>query len=383
MPQVKGPFDNALQPASADKEVQQSQPQPKEKNRLDDRMQEPALPIGQGENAMYVGIDLGTSQTSISASNGQRHTVRSWVGYPKDIIARKRLGTKTLIGQDALDNRLALDMIKPLKKGVIDTADPRCVHGVKEILGYVFSLSGVKIKQPIYAVIGVPARASMDNQKAILRSVKPFVTSAMVASEPFAVAYGLNCLSESLIIDIGAGTVDLCRMHGTMPEDGDQITLIGGGETIDERLEKAILERYKNVQLTQHMVRELKEKYGFVSDPHQRCVVTLTENGRPGQYDIADALKSACTSIVPSIVQAIHRLIGSFDPEFQAKLRHNVILAGGGSRLIGLPLLLENGLEELGGGKVVAVDEPTYAGSNGALKMAMEMPARYWKALVS
>ncbi len=383
MPQVKGPFDNALQPTSANKEAQQSQPQPKEMNRLDNRMQEPALPIGQGENAMYVGIDLGTSQTSISASNGQRHTVRSWVGYPKDIIARKRLGTKTLIGQDALDNRLALDMIKPLKKGVIDTADPRCVHGVKEILGYVFSLAGVKLKQPIYAVIGVPARASTENQKAILRSVKPFVTSAMVASEPFSVAYGLNCLSESLIIDIGAGTVDLCRMHGTMPEDGDQITLIGGGDTIDERLEKAILQQHKNVQLTQHMVRELKEKYGFVSDPHQRCVVTLTENGRPGQYDIADALKSACTSIVPSIIQAIHRLIGSFDPEFQAKLRHNVILAGGGSRLIGLPLLLENGLEELGGGKVVAVDEPTYAGSNGALKMAMEMPARYWKALVS
>ncbi len=131
------------------------------------------------------------------------------------------------------------------------------------------------------------------------------------------------------------------------------------------------------------MVREIKEKYGFVSDPHRHCVVTLTENGRPAEYDITEALQTACTSIVPPIVEAVHQLIGSFDPDFQAKLRNNVILAGGGSRLIGLPLLLEKGLEELGGGKVIAVDEPTYAGSNGALKMAMEMPARYWKALVT
>ena len=383
MPDAKGPFDNALQPVRAAGSNTQTQTQPQPEDRLTNRMHEPALPIGQGEDALHVGIDLGTSRTSISVSNGQRHTVRSWVGYPKDIIARKRVGTKTLIGQAALDNRLALDMIKPLKEGVIDTSDPRCMHAVKEIIGYALSLGGTKLKQPLYAVIGVPARASLDNQKAILRSVKPFVTSAMVASEPFAVAYGLNVLTEALIIDIGAGTIDLCRMHGTMPDETDQITLTTGGDAVDRRLQEEILRRHENVQLTPNMVRELKEKFGFVTDPHQRCVVTLTENGRPGEFDITEALKTACTSIVPPMVEAIHRLIGSFDPEFQATLRNNVILAGGGSRLIGLPLLLEEGLDELGGGKVVAVDEPTYAGANGAMKMALEMPARYWKALVT
>jgi rod shape-determining protein MreB len=129
------------------------------------------------------------------------------------------------------------------------------------------------------------------------------------------------------------------------------------------------------------MVRQMKEKYGFVADPHQKCEVTLTEEGRPKKFDITDALRAACQSIVPEIIDAIYRLIGSFDPEFQAKLRSNVILAGGGSRLSGLPLLLENALTGLGGGTVMAVEEPMYAGSNGGLKMAMEMPARYWKAL--
>ena len=30
---------------------------------------------------------------------------------------------------------------------------------------------------------------------------------------------------DDSVIDIGAGTTDLCRMHGTMPEDADQSTI--------------------------------------------------------------------------------------------------------------------------------------------------------------
>ena len=41
----------------------------------------------------------------------------------------------------------------------------------------------------------------------------------------FVVAYGLDYLDDVLVIDIGAGTVDLCRMHGTMPGEADQLTL--------------------------------------------------------------------------------------------------------------------------------------------------------------
>ena len=39
----------------------------------------------------------------------------------------------------------------------------------------------------------------------------------MIVSEPFSVAYGLGRMSDVLCVDIGAGTTDLCRMHGTIP----------------------------------------------------------------------------------------------------------------------------------------------------------------------
>jgi rod shape-determining protein MreB len=37
--------------------------------------------------------------------------------------------------------------------------------------------------------------------------------------------------------------------------------------------------------------------------------------------------------------------------------------------------------EMLGGGRVVQVEEPMYAGANGALKMAHDMPEDYWQRL--
>ena len=43
---------------------------------------------------IYLGIDLGTSRTSITSSNGVRETVWSYVGYPKDHVAKKKMGGK-------------------------------------------------------------------------------------------------------------------------------------------------------------------------------------------------------------------------------------------------------------------------------------------------
>jgi rod shape-determining protein MreB len=68
---------------------------------------------------LYIGMDLGTSRTSVSASNGVRETVFSVVGYPKDVVSQKLLKKDVLYGKEALDKRLSLRMYKPLEKGVL------------------------------------------------------------------------------------------------------------------------------------------------------------------------------------------------------------------------------------------------------------------------
>ena len=38
-------------------------------------------------------------------------------------------------------------------------------------------------------------------------------------------------------------------------------------------------------------------------------------------------------------------------------------------------------MKRIGGGHVLLVEEPVFAGANGALKLAREMPADYWEEL--
>ena len=73
--------------------------------------------------------------------------------------------------------------------------------------------------------------------------------------------------------------------------------------------------------------------------------------------------------------------MSSFNPEFQEKLRHNVLLSGGGGLMRGLNKRIEEAMKAIGGGTVTIVDEPLYAGANGALQLAVDMPGEYWQQL--
>ena len=67
---------------------------------------------------VFLGIDLGTSRTSITTSTGFRQTVWSYVGYPKDHVAKKKLGGRDIIyGKEVLDNRMSLNVYRPLAGG--------------------------------------------------------------------------------------------------------------------------------------------------------------------------------------------------------------------------------------------------------------------------
>ena len=71
-------------------------------------------------DAVYLGIDLGTSRTSLTSSLGTRETVWSYVGYPKDHVAMKKFGGRDVIyGQEAVEKRLALNLHRPLAGGSI------------------------------------------------------------------------------------------------------------------------------------------------------------------------------------------------------------------------------------------------------------------------
>lgn len=342
------------------------------------------------DGILYLGIDLGTSRTSVSASNGVRETVQSVVGYPRDVVSRKLLQKDILFGADAVKNRLALDVYRPLEKGVIrysGTAGAASdeihnnMEAAKALIQYACSLARPKPGQLIYGVIGCPAQASIHNKQSIIEAAREVLDSVVICSEPFSVAYGLDQLHDCLVIDIGAGTTDLCRMKGSMPDAEDQVTLTQAGDFIDNELFELFKTRCPEASFNVNMVRQVKEKHAFVTDAAEDVIVKFPVRGKPTEFDVTAELRRGCNRIVEPIVEAVDRLVSTFDPEFQTRLRNNVLLAGGGSRIHGLDRAVEEALQPFGGGRVRSVQEPVYAGANGALKIAYDMPIEAWEQL--
>lgn len=335
--------------------------------------------------AVCVGIDLGTSRSSISSSNGERHVIDSYVGWPVDMVARKLVKKPVLVGREALDNRSMLDLRRPLERGVMKEGSEKDQEAVQEIIRHLIALVGIKQKgknkAKVRAVVGVPAEAFRVSRQNLRHTMEGIADSVMLVSEPFAVAYGIEALLHALVIDIGAGTADFCVMEGRYPTEEDQKTITTAGDSIDEQLFKLVHERYPDAQFSIHMIREWKEKSSFVGEPKNRVLVSAPIKGRAAEIDITQEMRSACESIIPPVCETMTALLAKVEPEFQGKVRNNVILAGGSSLIAGLPEVITKTLEELGGGRATVVKDPVFAGSDGGLAIARDASGSDWERL--
>jgi rod shape-determining protein MreB len=330
---------------------------------------------------LHVGIDLGTSRSSISASNGARHVVDSYVGWPVDMVARKVVKKPVLFGKEALDNRPMLDLHRPLERGLIKEGSQKDEEAVRELLGHLLSLAGPKEGQKVFAVVGVPAEALRVSKQHLRNAVSGLADSLMIVSEPFAVAYGMDSLLHTMIIDIGAGTTDFCVMNGRYPTDEDQRTLTNAGDSVDEHLATLLRNKMPDGRFSIYMVRDWKEKGSFVGEPKDPVVVKVPVHGKPTELDITAEMRRACESLLGPISETMLDLVSRVEPEYQDDVRNNVILAGGGSQIPGLAQALQNSLAEMGGGRVRAVEDPVFAGSNGGLAIALDAPDTDWESL--
>ena len=341
---------------------------------------------------VYVGMDFGSFKTSVVASNGRRETMPTAVGWPKDHVAKALLGCDVLVGRGVFEQRMALNIVRPFSKGALkyinsDQAGvtPEDVKKRKEAAQLLVAEAVRRLEIPsateVYGVIGAPSRAGLDSKKIITDAVDGVFDAVMIVAEPFAVAFGMDRLTKTLVVDIGAGTTDICPVFGSYPKEEDQITIPIGGDAVDESFLAELNERHPEAQVSLNMARQIKEKYGYVHDLDEKCVVSLPVNGRPTMIDVSGALRQSCDTIVGPIVEGIQDAIRRFDPEFQSPLLNNILLGGGGSGLSGLDRLIEASLSSYGGGKVAKVHDSVFAGADGALKLAMSTPEEYWQRL--
>jgi rod shape-determining protein MreB and related proteins len=342
----------------------------------------------------YLGLDLGTFKTSVTSSNGKRFVIPSVVGWPKDRVARALLGRDLIFGEEALQHESSLNVVRPFLRGALKYVDgmdvgirPEAIARHKEaallLVQHVVSHLELPAGRPIYGVIGTPSRATVLNKQVIINAARRTLDAVMVVADPFNIAYGMNQLSNSLVIDIGASTIDICPMYGTYPKDEDQITLPIGGDTIDDEFHRLIKQSEPRAELSLTQAREIKEEFGFVLDGEEAAIATLSVAGNPTQIDVSQHLNAACRSSLPGITEALLELVSKFDRDFQQTLFNNILLGGGGGQLKGLDRQMEKALQRYGAAKVTRVPDSVFAGATGALKMATNMPAEYWQQIVA
>ncbi len=343
-----------------------------------------------------IGIDLGTLYTTAAGGNGANFCLPSEVGFPRDIVAKHLIGQPHVLGSDITAHRNSLDVIRPFEKNALKYAineqEWRNFHqesasldrrAASLILQNVVESLDLPNPDAVRCIAGVPAAASPHSQLLILELVEEFAEFAAVVSEPFAVAYGIGAEAKnSVIIDIGAGTVDYCYYYGALPKQDDQSTLGVGGDHVDEELRNQIHAEFPSSKVSMQLARRLKERFGSVgAGPRSAIVEIPTKSGDIQEFDLTNVIRDVCLNFASKITNALLEHLSAITCDDFVITKSRILLAGGGSQLSGLDEYIEKTLSLSGRFEVHRVNDCRFAGALGALKLARELQTEDWELL--
>lgn len=308
-------------------------------------------------DVLLVGLDLGTNTTCLKATNlGAPELVvneilPTLVGYAREGIVENLLpdNAKVLFGQLAARNRMYLRMVPPLADGVV--ADMAAAH---DFIRYLRQLIPAAPGTELRVVAGLPATADRAARENLCSVLGGFFHKAVLIPEPFLAALGfrdetrladpayLDPVRNSIFVDIGAGTTDVCLVQGYFPTGDDQLSVPFAGDKVDALLQAAIRETYPDVNLSLVKVREIKEAFSYVGKLEGAVAVNVVIGGKPRTLDLAEALGDACQQLLLKVLDCVKAIIAQASTDSVADLLQNIIVTGGGSRIRNLGSRIRN-----------------------------------------
>jgi rod shape-determining protein MreB len=350
---------------------------------------------------ILVGFDLGTNASCVLAgpAEGRDTTVSkiipTVVGYAREglvdgIIANN---ATTLIGDEALTHRLQLKVVAPLQDGVI--ADVAVARDFIQRLRSVIDPSGTA---EIRAVVGVPANARDTAREDIRNCANGVFDRVLLIPEPFLAALGfrddarlgqanyVDPVTNSLFIDIGGGTSDLCLIQGFFPTADDQVSLPFAGDAIDKLIEDELQRTYPNNGLSRATIRQIKEQHSYVGAIRKPIDVKVLIGGKSHTLDLGEVIGRACNRLIEKIYPALTALIARASSDSVAQLLENIVVTGGGSCIRGLDTVLQQKLVDDGFEKPrvrLAGQEYKRFVAVGALKAARSAREDQWQHLLA
>lgn len=349
---------------------------------------------------ILVGFDFGTNKSCVLAGAAGNNdiavskVVPTVVGYVKDgivdgIVAGNR---SILFGDDALQNMLHVRLVAPLADGVIAHPD-----SARDFLRHIRSLADPSGTAEIRAVVGIPANATEQAREDIRRCAYGIFDRILLIPEPFLAALGyrddarlgqsnyIDPVVNSLFVDIGGGTSDICLVQGYFPGPDDQISIAFAGDAIDQILREDLNRIYPNNGLSTTKVREIKETHGYVGPSRKPLDVKVVIGGKSHTLELGDVLARAGNTLIDKIYPALTSLIQRASSDSVVTLLQNIIITGGGSQIKGIDTLLQKKLVDDGFEspkvRIAGQDYKRYV-AMGALKAARAARENQWQVLL-
>jgi rod shape-determining protein MreB len=359
-----------------------------------------AKPAGAKSPLLLLGLDLGTNKSCVlagppgSSDITVSKVVPSVVGYVKDGIVDGIItgNARILFGDDALRQMLHADLVSPLAEGVVARPD-----AARDFMHHIRALADPTGRAEIRAVVGVPANAGEQAREAIRQSAQGIFSRILLIPEPFLAALGfrddsrvkqsgyVDPVVNSLVIDIGGGTSDLCLVQGYFPTRDDQISIPFAGDAIDNILFEELSRTYPNNGLSRITVRELKEANAYVGPSRKPLDIKVVIGGKGRTLELGDAVGNACNVLIDKIYPAITKLISCASSDSVVTLLQNIIVTGGGSQIRGIDTILQKRLADDGYEaprvRLAGQDFQRYV-AIGALKAARAARENQWQVLL-
>ena len=353
------------------------------------------------KKTLLVGLDWGTNMSCMMAAPPSsdelefHEQIPTLVGYAAENVLEGVIpgDAKVLFGRDAQRYTPHLKAVRPLRGGVIhDTAAARAFA---VYLGEKLNAGDTEVR----AVVGMPANSdstARENARLALRGV---FHKVLFVPEPFLAALGYrdearladpeyqDPVLNSLYVDIGAGSTDVCLVQGHYPTINDQLSATFAGDAVDQIILDAAAIAYPDCGLTLNRIRDFKEKHAsvFSEDASAPAVVTVMVGGKPRKIDLTTQIAAGCDALLKKVFEMTVEVIGRANPDTVQELLQNVIVTGGGSLMRGFGVALQAKLIEEG------FENPrvTVLGKNykdfvarGALKTARLAKERQWQTLI-
>jgi rod shape-determining protein MreB len=298
---------------------------------------------------LHIGLDLGTLQSCFvnklnkpGSEEDVGTIVPTIVGYPEDGILAGILpgNSKMLHGEEAIANELHLRLVHPLSDGVVSD-----LEATKSFLKYLRGKVDPEFKREVLCVIGIPAVADNDAKENLKKAAKGAFDGILCVPEPFLAALGMrdeerltdpdyrDPVSNSLFVDIGAGTTDFCIVQGYLPKPEDLLSIPFAGNEVDALLAREIAEEFPEIEIPISMIRKFKETYSYVGESESGARVKVPVGGKPRKIEIGKQVGNSCNVLLAEVFESIKKVIAMASPQSVFSLLQNIILTGGGSRI--------------------------------------------------